>query len=411
MISIHYLRAALQEVVDEDVFLDLEPDLADSGPDDGVSTLWSGEEEAEEDLDYRDSELPVSQGAGVSARPSLEEIFEYGTDIDDDLVKGVLEGPGGEALRRASLIKGMEAYGAYLSFHVRGAQWGIYIRDLAIEQIAHIWLSSLQVPIDVKRRIAFRIIHQHELFHFAVDYFTAQVELLLRTPCWLPGRELRRGEPPCYSLEEQLATAHQVRSLRPGPRSLRAQGRAAALKQFIDLLPLGYRDAYSSVRDVSFHRDVRRMVREYLFAEGVENSPCNGFEDEAVDYALLLPIGEPELWRYCPVHRIHDGERYGLPPLDIDLFETVCGIREEAGFSRALRKLDARVRRDWENTKKKLAQGVSRRGLDFKLWRPERESRVYSVRVNGAGYRAHVQFKDGQWEAIGIGDHKKMGHG
>lgn len=400
---------ALEEVVGSDVFIDMEPEHADSGLEDGVSTLWNGEKQSEEDLNYSDSELHVSHGAGVFARPSLEEIFEYGADIDDDLVKGVLDGPGGEALRRASRIQGMEAYGAYLSFHVRGAQWGIYIRDLAIEQIAHRELSTLQVPIDVKRRIAFRVIHQHELFHFAVDYFTAQVELLLRTPCWIPGRELRRNEPPYYSLEEQLATAHQVRSLRPGPRSLQAQGRAAALKQLIGLLPPGYNDAYRSVHDLSFHRDIRRMVGEYL--EGIENSPCNGLEDEAVDYALLLPVGDPELWRYCPVHRIHDGEKYGLPPLAIDLFETVCRIREGAGFRRALRKLPAKVQRDWKNTKKKLAQGVSRRGLDFKRWRPQRDSMVYSVRVNGAGYRAHIQFKVGMWEAIGIGDHKKMGHG
>ena len=60
--------------------------------------------------------------------------------------------------------------------------------------------------------LAFRLIHQHEMFHFAADYALAQLEVLSGKPVWLPAREQLRDKMLGYRVhEEQLANAWMMR--------------------------------------------------------------------------------------------------------------------------------------------------------------------------------------------------------
>ena len=68
-------------------------------------------------------------------------------------------------------------------------------------------LSSLSCHPGTKLLLAIRALHQHELYHFAVDYYCSQIEALTGKPCHSPGRNLRDRKLGYYPLEEGLANA------------------------------------------------------------------------------------------------------------------------------------------------------------------------------------------------------------
>jgi hypothetical protein len=76
--------------------------------------------------------------------------------------------------------------------------------------MAHVF-DHLKTDWQTKVQLGFRALHQHELFHYAVDYMSAQWEAISEMPCYYPARKLkaRIGYNP---KEEMIANANKIRS-------------------------------------------------------------------------------------------------------------------------------------------------------------------------------------------------------
>jgi hypothetical protein len=83
--------------------------------------------------------------------------------VDEDLLMAAMNGSDGVRIRQAILVNGVDALGWYVSFHARGAQWGIYVPMSGIAYLMKHGFSDLSADPITKLRIAFRAIHQHEL--------------------------------------------------------------------------------------------------------------------------------------------------------------------------------------------------------------------------------------------------------
>jgi hypothetical protein len=269
--------------------------------------------------------------------------------------------------------------------------------------------GNLPCDFSTKFTLAFRLIHQHEMFHFAADYATAQLEMLCGKPVWVPARDQLRDKKLGYRIhEEQLANAWMMRSLWRGKASLRLKGRSDAVNRFVRFQPPGYKDAPVVKPSEKFFPGVDRLVRDNALAS-------DAFRPELLrhlDGVRLLPFESYLDWRACPVHVVHDEQRLNLPPFNIDLLRLAHGVSETVAFNKDLGRLHIHVQRAWPKTKEKICNDTTQPGLDFKHF-SDRSERVYSVRVNKA-IRAHlrpISAPLGWLEAFRIGNHKEMGHG
>ena len=138
----------------------------------------------------------------------------------------------GYDVRRAALVKGVDGLAWYVTFHARGPQWGIYLPVSSIVGVAETVFGTTTLDLPARMRLAAHVMHQHELFHFAVDYMTGLWELLYQRPCWKPGLNLRNTSG-YYELEEQLANAHMLRRINAVTKGLKVSGRAAVLRRFV----------------------------------------------------------------------------------------------------------------------------------------------------------------------------------
>jgi hypothetical protein len=329
----------------------------------------------------------------------LDEMFEFGPDVAEAMP--ALGGTEGERIRQAVLAKGVDALGWYAPFHYIGLQWGIYIPTSSLAYVAGHVFSSPNVDVATRIKLAFRVIHQHELFHFAMEYAVAQLELLASEPLHIHRSELKDPQLGYIVAEEQAANAWMLRSLWSTKRGMRQPGRAKALRLFISGQPAGYRDAGEVVPTHEFKAACRALAMRYWNPPGAER----------VNLDWLFPITPRIDWRQCPVHIIHDDARLVFAPGAFDLFAHVRGIVLTQSFEAALKRLPRPLRKAWDKTQRMLSESTAIGGLDFKLWGRSPSGRVYSVRVS-RGCRAHLRYDErGQWVAEEIGSHSAMSHG
>jgi len=388
---------------------EFDPDWSNRGNEPGLQTLWnSSGSDPQEALDAgspsnTDDELEAETGVSP-----IEEIFELGADIDQGQCQEVMGGPKGGEIRTSVQHRGVEALAWYMTFHVKGVQWGIHIPMSSIVYLAIDTFGSLTTDWLTKLRIAFRALHQHELFHFAVDYMSAQWEAITSRPCHRPARGLKDPGAGYILLEEELANAHMIRALWKGDSALMVKGRTRALRSFVRQQPVGYRDANRSTASLAFLAACERLARDYIRCIPSYDSR----HLSAVDLTALYPLVPMVDWRYCPLHVIHDEAGLGLPRIEIDLFRIVTDIRETEAFEAQLACLPLSIRTAWQKVKDQLALTTALSGLDFKFWERKGSARVYSVRLS-RGHRAHLSYggPDAGWVTIGIGTHQDMGHG
>jgi hypothetical protein len=395
------LRAALDELVPAALYR-LPPEDAPRGSERGVrvSQPVHGRDDARLSAVAPDAE-PDEEASDVR---ELEEMFEFGPELDNEIP--ALGGTQGERIHQAVLKKGVDALGWYVPFHAIGVQWGIYIATSSLAYMATRVFSNVPVDVRTRVRLAFRAIHQHELFHFAMEYAVAQLELLFAEPIHVHRLRLRDPRLGYIVAEEQAANAWMLRSLWSAKRSLRPAGRARALRSFVAGQPAGYRDAGEIVRSEKFRAACRDLLVNHLLS--VPYDP-RGAERVNVDW--LLPITPRIDWRQCPVHVLHDDTRLPFAPGAFDLFANVRGVVLTPAFEAGLKRLPASLQRAWDKTQRLLETTTASAGLDFKLWERKPSGRVYSVRVS-RGCRAHLQYDEhGTWFAEEIGSHAEMGHG
>jgi hypothetical protein len=320
MKEIASVRHTLGEVV-SGAFVDLPNEEVAQAGDYPATPIWNSRLDSEGQL-RPDVAEATDDVEGVGPQ------FEFAAEADINVERALGSGLG-EHVHRAAVVKGVDGLAWYVSFHARGPQWGIYLPASSIVGVAATVFGSTRLDLAAKMRLAAHVMHQHELFHFAVDYMTALWELTHQRPCWKPGRNLRRTAG-YYELEEKLANAHMLRRINAVATGMKVRGRAADLRRFVALQPAGYRDAPHAVKPQVFRRECMQLCIAYM-------QEWNGGH---VHEALFQPVLSELLlldrrldWRYCPVHIVHDEKRFSLPELAATLFAAVTWVPRARGFS------------------------------------------------------------------------------
>jgi hypothetical protein len=393
-------------------FVDIDPEETNHGYQAGIRTLWEPTESQPEEPDL--GSLADEKGGEqvnldmAAASTEIEEIFEFGAEIDQDRLQAAMNGAEGDKIRQAVLEKGVDALGWYVPFHAKGAQWGIYVPMSGIAHIMVDFIWGLNTDLLTKFRIAFRAIHQHELFHFAVEYMAGQWEALTEKPCWNPARGLKDATRGYNLLEEECANAHMMRSFLGGRSSLRVAGRTSAMRNFVRRQPPGYREG-DHKREALFTKRCELLARRYVGC--IRDSRFQALD--AFELMRTYPPLFPNLnWTYVPIHILNDGTRIGLPPNLLGLFRSIESVEESDRFARRLATLPIEIGNAWIRLKSRIKNSLALPGIDFKQWERNEDGVVYSVRVSKS-YRAHLLRtpSGGPWLALNIGTHKEMGHG
>jgi len=385
---------------------DLPPEETHRGQTPAVSTAWNPADQSTREFSL---DPGISDAAMEDGEFSLEEIFEVPPHVDLDRAVSALDGEEGRKIHRAVQEKSVDALAWYLPFHAHNVQWGIYVPASSLIYMANGPLNQLSCPVEVKVLLALRALHQHELFHFAVDYFCSQLECLTGLPCHKPGRALKDLNLGYNLLEEGLANAQMIRSFWRVPRSIDVPGKTDRLRHFVRKSPPGYRDGFELTALTRFRTHTQELAQAYASHVPVSDE----IYTEGVDLVSLFPQWPIPPWRYCPVHISQDGQRLNIDESILLWFRQVDGpIHESSAFQRELVRMPASIQRKWSATRQRLAVSVQGAGLNFKLWRRDATGPIYSLRLP-RGYRAHLQYDRAstQWSAIKIGTHKSMGHG
>ncbi len=341
-----------------------------------------------------------------------EEIFEYGAEIDEHRLLEALGGNQGSGIKRAVEINGVDALGWYVPFHYSGIQPGIYIPISSLFWLVANVFHELDADPWSKFKLAFRAIHQHELFHFSSEYFMAQMEALLGIPIYWRAKDYWRDREYGYHIiEEELANAQMLLAIKYASNNLKIKGKTKALSDFIKTQPEGYCDGLG-YKKTSFERECN--IHALCYLSNWVNFPNDGEDySENFDFLPLYPRFPQQDWRYCPIHILLDQERFDLPLASLDLFRFIPSLIETDKFLKSLKKLPKDIQNYWGKTKVMLRETTAVPGLDFKKWGEKKGSlSIYSVRLN-RGFRAHLGYDSSEkiWRALSVGNHKQMGHG
>lgn len=253
-------------------------------------------------------------------------------------------------------------------------------------------------------QLAFRILHEHELFHFATDYMVAQWEIVLDTPCWAVLLEQKRATGTYVEEEEKLANAYMLRRLVAGLSAAQyTVVEAATLRQ-----PPGYSEGRNCVVEEAFRGGLGELTKLYLGPQALRLAL--NMSTGAVALESFFPFWPALDVSRCPVYVIDDASKLALPQVDVTIIDRIAQIEETEPFKKALLGLPRDIQKRWQKKKDQLATGVPRHPEFERL--KGATSNTFSIRV-GLKYRAHLQPDADylRWFAIDIGAHTEMGHG
>ena len=148
----------------------------------------------------------------------------------------------------------VDAFAWYLPIHFYGPEWGIYLREDAIEMFAgYIWdrlpnaTGSLQEIREVWRAAAYTL-YLHEAFHHKVESFAIRLEITRMRRTYIPyfDRVYRPAHGTDDQLEEIIATHQMYQRLKEKTYRAKLSGRVHRatlrfLEDFIPTLPPSYR--------------------------------------------------------------------------------------------------------------------------------------------------------------------------
>ena len=149
--------------------------------------------------------------------------------------------------RDLPLTADIDAYAWYLPIHFHGPEWGIYLREDAIEMFAgHIW-DRLRHPTRSPQEIrqvweaATYTLYLHEAFHHKMESFAIRLEIARLRPTFIPYFDgvYRASQGTDDQLEEIIATREMYRRLkeRTYKNKLSDEVRIATLRFLEDLIP------------------------------------------------------------------------------------------------------------------------------------------------------------------------------
>ena len=134
----------------------------------------------------------------------------------------------------------------YQSFRSQG-DWGIFIREAGIVQVAFAIAKSKGAVTTDDWRVAGTALYLHEYAHFLVDISVASLEGVLGADLYGPLRiRTPRTSPGWNLLEEAVCNAFAL-------RNLRAPGYSRRVRAFLRRAPAGYRDFESRLQNADFY--------------------------------------------------------------------------------------------------------------------------------------------------------------
>jgi hypothetical protein len=358
-------------------------------------------------------ESRASTNTDIGDGHPLPSVFEDVLDLAPDAELNAAEENSLRVLGPITLenlrTRGIDALAWYVPFHTKSPEWGIHIPVSSIAIFAREAFSTVTADATVRWKLALRAMHQHELNHFAVEYFTAIWELLHGERTFFPSQHRLYDQRLGFIVsEERLANAQMIRAIRSGGEFSGVRGKTQGLHAFIRRQPKGYCHARHSTSEPKFQKLIDRVLRDRI-------SSTKAYSEARHRVMMLRTLvdGFPQVdWKFCPIHIHNDTWHHGVHgPIAWFIHRIEPSIDEPPNFARQLERLDASIVKRWTKQKSLLLQSTASHGLDFKKW-PSGGRGMYSVRVTG-GYRAHIRFQATSmpWIAEKIGNHKEMGHG
>lgn len=294
-------------------------------------------------------------------------------------------------------VRGLEALAFYKSRRLISARpfpgkWGIFYLKQGLTYIA--WEISHAYPgYKDPRVLAHDFLLAHEHFHFRADMQTLMFEAALNRHLYLPLRRALKGRR-THFVEESLANKQAYDWAKKGQIGLREFA-----YDIMSLQPNAYARFDEPLTDLAGEWAANVVTLQppgcsprHDLAPWVEATPKDLMRrslcPEYVIYPRRLENWLDPAWVPPPVTQIIDGDE----------------VKEllTSRFSHLVSR--------WEETKRKLLENRTLRGLNFKQW-PKDGKDVYSVRVDD-NFRAHLRHQgQGCWLAFLLGPHKKMGHG
>lgn len=242
------------------------------------------------------------------------------------------------------------------------------------------------------RLLAHEFLQAHEHFHFRADIQTLMFEATLKRSLYLPLRRALRGRRTLF-VEEALANKQAYEWAKKGAVGLREFA-----NDFMSLQPNAY---------ARFDEPSAELAGEWV-ANVIDLRPPGCLPRH--DLAPWAEATPKDFMRrsLCPEYVVFPRRLESwldpawVPPPVTQIVEDAKVTKWLSGFAQPARK--------WEDTKRKLLENRTLRGLNFKKW-PKEGRDVYSVRVDD-NFRAHLRHQgNGSWLAFLIGTHKEMGHG
>lgn len=408
MKSISQIRSLIESI--PGAIRRIPPEERERSEDPAVKNLWNISENLNQEYSAPIEQPNSNFSIGRNLLPP-EEIFEYGAEIDEAQLQEALGGNKGNDIRKAVEDNGVDALGWYVPFHYSGVQPGIYIPISSIFWLAVNVFDKLDSDPWSKFKLSFRAIHQHELFHFSGEYFMTQFEAIYGVPIYWRSKDEKRDPEYGYDLiEEELANAQMLLAIKYASSNLKIKGKTKVLSNFIKMQPEGYCDALGYNKS-NFESECNVHALCHLSSR-VQFPNNDDAYIENFDFLPLYPRFPQQDWQYCPIHIIHDQERFNLPLASLDLFRFIPSLIETDKFLKALKKLPTDIQSKWEKAKVILRTTTSMAGLDFKFWEKKDSLSIYSIRLNRS-YRAHLGYDSSEksWHALSVGNHKQMGHG
>lgn len=404
--SVHRLRAGLEQVPGA---LRYEPLVEDAGFGDqpGAEVVISDPGDGGRDPRIADAPLALEEDDVTVDEPRIG--FEIPPQITDAKIRNTLGADRMGEIKRLFEVRGVDAFGAYLTFHQLAGQYGIYIRLEALVWMALEHLRDVNVPFKRKVELAFHAVLRHELFHFEVDCMIANWELATGVEVYWSSRKYRNANG-YIELEEGLANAYMLRGFKYPSRLLgEAPGAYLALKRLCERQPVGYCDGPGYLRTAGgdfYLRECSQLSDDYHQSSA---APWH-VPDEFDTFKLFNDVTRID-WTRCPIILRDQYNLQGLFDINISYFRTVDRIVETDRFKRALKKLDVTLRKRWESAKARISITTAGAGTDFKRWHDGGDD-WYSIRV-GLNFRAHLRYDRGEatWFAEEIGSHKELRHG
>ena len=329
------------------------------------------------DLTTADRAADVLLG-GRSSSPGLPE-------TDRELIEGGIRACGIEALAfyKSMRFKGKEPF---------PGRWGIFYLRQGLTQIE--WEIATAYPgYKDPRKLAHQFLFAHEHFHFRADLQVLMFEALRNTHLYNPLRRALRGRRSQF-VEEALANRQAYDWAKKDSIGLREFA-----FDFMSLQPNAY---------ARFYEPQIELAGEW--AANVLDLQPPGCKPR-VDVASWVDATPKDFLRksLCPQYVIFPRKLENwinpawVPP-------PVKKIVDGDALKKLLSSKYATLSLKWEETKRKLLENRTLRGLNFKPW-PKEGKDIYSVRVDDK-FRAHLQHQgQGMWLAYILGPHKKMGHG